>query len=82
MRKELLKRDIVHCDETPVQVLKEEGKKPRPNLICDCTVVTMTRSHQSYSMITNPQEMVIMQQRTLRISKDMSILTVTPAITS
>lgn len=29
MRKELLKRDIVHCDETPVQVLKEEGRKPQ-----------------------------------------------------
>ncbi len=27
LRKELLSRDIVHCDETPVQVLKEEGKK-------------------------------------------------------
>lgn len=27
----LLKRDIVHCDETPVQVLKEEGKKPQTN---------------------------------------------------
>lgn len=29
LRKELLKRDIVHCDETPVQVLKEKGKKPQ-----------------------------------------------------
>ena len=29
LRKELMKRDIVHCDETPVQVLKEEGKKPQ-----------------------------------------------------
>ena len=29
MRKELLSRDILHCDETPVQVLKEEGKKPQ-----------------------------------------------------
>lgn len=29
MRKELLSRDIIHCDETPVQVLKEEGKKPQ-----------------------------------------------------
>ena len=28
-REILLKRDIVHCDETPVQVLKEEGKKPQ-----------------------------------------------------
>ena len=27
LRKLLLKRDIVHCDETPVQVLKEGGKK-------------------------------------------------------
>lgn len=26
---ELLKRDLIHCDETPVQVLKEEGKKPQ-----------------------------------------------------
>lgn len=25
----LLKRDIVHCDETGVQVLKEDGKKPQ-----------------------------------------------------
>lgn len=29
LRKELLSRDIVHCDKTPVQVLKEEGKKPQ-----------------------------------------------------
>ena len=28
-QKELLKRDIIHCDETPVQVLKEDGKKPQ-----------------------------------------------------
>jgi len=29
LRQELLKRDVIHCDETPVQVLKEEGKKPQ-----------------------------------------------------
>lgn len=29
LRKELLSRDIIHCNETPVQVLKEEGKKPQ-----------------------------------------------------
>ena len=29
LQKELLKREIIHCDETPVQVLKEEGKKPQ-----------------------------------------------------
>lgn len=29
LRKELLSRDIIHCDETPVQVLKENGKKPQ-----------------------------------------------------
>lgn len=29
LRQELLKRDIIHCDETPVQVLKEQGKKPQ-----------------------------------------------------
>lgn len=29
LRKKLLERDIVHCDETPVQVLKEDGKKPQ-----------------------------------------------------
>lgn len=29
LKKELMSRDIVHCDETPVQVLKEEGKKPQ-----------------------------------------------------
>ena len=29
LQKLLLKRDIVHCDETPVQVLKEDGKKPQ-----------------------------------------------------
>ena len=29
LRRELISRDIVHCDETPVQVLKEEGKKPQ-----------------------------------------------------
>lgn len=27
--KELLKRDIIHSDESPFQVLKEEGKKPQ-----------------------------------------------------
>ena len=29
LRKELISRDIILCDETPVQVLKEEGKKPQ-----------------------------------------------------
>lgn len=29
LRKELLSREVIHCDETPVQVLKEEGKKPQ-----------------------------------------------------
>lgn len=29
LRRELLNRDIIHCDETPVQVLKEQGKKPQ-----------------------------------------------------
>jgi len=29
LRGQLLSRDIVHCDETPVQVLKENGKKPQ-----------------------------------------------------
>ena len=29
LRRQLLKRDILHCDETPVQVLKEDGKKPQ-----------------------------------------------------
>lgn len=29
MRKQLLSRDIVHVDETPVQVLKEDGRKPQ-----------------------------------------------------
>ena len=29
LRQQLLKRDVLHCDETPVQVLKEEGRKPQ-----------------------------------------------------
>ena len=29
LQMELLSRDIIHCDETPIQVLKEEGKKPQ-----------------------------------------------------
>ena len=29
LRKELMSREVVHCDETPVQVLKEDGKKPQ-----------------------------------------------------
>lgn len=29
LKKNLLSRDIVHCDETPVQVLKESGKRPQ-----------------------------------------------------
>lgn len=29
LQKLLLKRGIVHCDETPVQVLKEDAKKPQ-----------------------------------------------------
>ena len=29
LQKELLSREIIHCDETPVHVLKEEGKKPQ-----------------------------------------------------
>ncbi len=29
MRKVLISRDVIHVDETPVQVLKEDGKKPQ-----------------------------------------------------
>lgn len=29
MRKQLLAKDVIHADETPVQVLKEKGKKPQ-----------------------------------------------------
>jgi len=29
LQKQLLKRDIIHCDEIPIQLLKEEGKKPQ-----------------------------------------------------
>ena len=29
LRKNLISRDIIHADETPVQVLKEEGRKPQ-----------------------------------------------------
>jgi transposase len=29
MKKELLKRDVIHCDETTTQVLKEKGKAPQ-----------------------------------------------------
>ena len=29
LKQELLKRDIIHCDETTVQVLKEKGKAPQ-----------------------------------------------------
>lgn len=32
LQKQLLKSDIIHCDETPIQVLKEEGKKPQTKL--------------------------------------------------
>ncbi len=27
LHRELIKREIIHCDETPIQVLKEQGKK-------------------------------------------------------
>lgn len=29
LQRKLIKREIVHCDETPFQVLKENGKKPQ-----------------------------------------------------
>lgn len=29
LRQQLTERDVIHCDETPVQVLKEAGKKPQ-----------------------------------------------------
>lgn len=29
LRRKLISRDIIHADETPVQVLKEEGRKPQ-----------------------------------------------------
>lgn len=29
MRQQLLKNEVLHCDETPVQVLKEEGRTPQ-----------------------------------------------------
>lgn len=42
LRKELLKRDIIHCDETPVQrFLRKMVKRHRPSHICGCTVVAV-----------------------------------------
>lgn len=29
LREQLLKRDVLHCDESPVQVLKENGRRPQ-----------------------------------------------------
>lgn len=29
MKKELLQRDVIHCDKTTTQVLKEKGKAPQ-----------------------------------------------------
>jgi len=47
LRRQLLKRDILHCDETPIQILKEkERKSPRRSLICGSTEAEMTENRQ------------------------------------
>ena len=45
LHKKLLERDIVHCDETVVQVLKEKDKAHRQSLICGYIEPEMTTSH-------------------------------------
>jgi hypothetical protein len=37
LHKELLKRDIIQYDESPLQVLKEDGRTPQSKSICGCT---------------------------------------------
>lgn len=78
LREELLKRDIIHCDETPVQVLKEDGKKPQTKsymwLYCSGNDA---KPPISFMIISHP-EMVIMQQSIRRTLKAMSIRMATP----
>jgi len=62
LQKELLTRDIVHCDETPVQVLKEEGKNPQTKSYMWLYRTGTMISHRLSFMTTNLQEMVTMQQ--------------------
>lgn len=65
LRRQLLKRDILHCDETPIQILKEkERKSPRRSLICGSTEAEMTENRQSSFMTTNHLEAKIMQRHT------------------
>lgn len=61
LRKKLLLRDIVHVDETPVQVLKEEGKSRRANHTCGFTEQEMMAGSQSSCTTTGLQGAVKMQ---------------------
>lgn len=41
----LLQREFAMADEMPVQVLKEEGEKRQPNLICSCSKAVKMGHH-------------------------------------
>ena len=47
LHQHLLERDIIHADETPCQVLKEEGKTHSPSPICGCMALEMTGCRRS-----------------------------------
>lgn len=64
LRKKLLERDIIHCDETPIQVLKEDGKNLRRSPTCGFIALVMTGKLPSSCMITDQQETVIIQSNT------------------
>lgn len=60
LRKELMSREVVYCDETPVQVLKGTARSHRPSLTCGSTGPETTVNHRSSFMITSRPETVTM----------------------
>ncbi|NLM04950.1 MAG: transposase [Clostridiales bacterium] len=59
MDPKLLERNIIHCDETPIQVLKEDGKEPQTMSYMWLNRTGNDEELPSSSMITDHQGMVI-----------------------
>lgn len=57
MKRSLVCREVLHCDEAPVQVLKEGGRKPQ-SPICGCTAPQRIQSILLHSMTTSRPEVV------------------------
>ena len=81
MRKELLQREVLHADETVVQVLKENGKTAQSKSYMWVYRTGMDGLRPLYCTITSPDAAANIQRSFWRGSMDTCIPTAMPATT-